>query len=274
MSDAGSRPRTVLICHHDAPLHTDGLARWLASWSDFAGLVIIEEPPGLIRKRLRRERKRVGLLRLADVVAQRVYYRLTSAASDSAWIGRQLTALRQQFPVAPRVPTVRVPTPNSADAQRLLHTARPDLVLALCKNILAERIFAIPAHGTFVLHPGICPEYRNSHGCFWALASNDLDKVGMSLLRIDRGIDTGPVFGYFTTSYDEVSESHIVIQHRMTLDNLDGIAALLGRIHAGLAEPVDTRGRASHEWGQPWLSKYLYWKRQARRRRRDASHHA
>lgn len=271
-SPAATRPRTLLICHHDAPLHHDGIARWLASWSDLTGLVIIEEPPHLFRKRLRREWKRVGL-RLLDVLAQRVHYRLTTATRDSNWLDARLDELRARYPVLPRVPTARVATPNSAEAQRLIEQARPDLVLALCKSILAERIFAIPEHGTFVLHPGICPEYRNAHGCFWALAADDLDHVGMSLLRIDRGIDTGPVFGYFRTPYDEVNESHIVIQHRMTLDNLDGIAALFQRIVAGDAAPVPTKGRSSHEWGQPWLTKYLHWKRQARRRR-DAAHHA
>jgi folate-dependent phosphoribosylglycinamide formyltransferase PurN len=269
---AASRPRTVLICHHDAPLHHDGMARWLASWSDLAGMVVIEEPSNLFRKRLKREWKRVGL-RLLDVLAQRIHYRLTSAAKDARWIRERLDALRTRYPVLPRTPTVRVTSPNSAEAQKLIANARPDIVLALCKNILAERVFAIPQHGTFVLHPGICPEYRNAHGCFWALATDDLDKVGMSMLRIDRGIDTGPVYGYFTAPFDEVDDSHIVIQHRMTLDNLDAIAALFQRVIAGEAQPLPTKGRSSHEWGQPWLTKYLRWKREARRRR-DATRHA
>ena len=51
------------------------------------------------------------------------------------------------------------------------------------------------------MHPGICPEYRNAHGCFWALANRDLNKVGMTLLRIDKGVDTGPTFGYYTYPY-------------------------------------------------------------------------
>src|SRR5436309_328007 len=32
---------------------------------------------------------------------------------------------------------------------------------------------SLPARGTFVLHTGICPEYRNAHGCFWALARSE-----------------------------------------------------------------------------------------------------
>jgi len=36
------------------------------------------------------------------------------------------------------------------------------------------------------MHPGICPEYRNSHGCFWALANDDPERVGVTLLQIDK----------------------------------------------------------------------------------------
>jgi methionyl-tRNA formyltransferase len=116
------------------------------------------------------------------------------------------------------------------------------------------------------MHPGICPEYRNAHGCFWALANDDRERVGMTLLRIDRGVDTGPVFGYFSCNCDEGSESHIVIQHRTVFDNLDAIGKRLIEIHEGRAMPLDVSGRKSSAWGQPWLTRYFYWKRKARTR--------
>jgi hypothetical protein len=268
-NDAGAprRPRVALICHHDAPLHFEGLARWIASWATLAGIVIVHEPGGLLWKRLKRERRRVGLLRLADVLAFRAYYRLALAKRDEAWKREELASLAQRYPsIGPEVSVLRTPSPNSADAERFLRESQPDIVLALCKNILKESVFSIPRHGTFVCHPGICPEYRNAHGCFWALANDDTAHVGLTLLRIDRGIDTGPVFGYFSYPFDEVRESHIVIQHRVLLDNLDSLADTLRRIVSGRAEPIPTTARPSHEWGQPWLTKYLRWKRHALRR--------
>jgi len=54
-----------------------------------------------------------------------------------------------------------------------------------------------PRLGTYALHRGICPEYRDAHGCFRAMAQGDHDNVGTTLLRVDAGVDTGPVFGYF-----------------------------------------------------------------------------
>ena len=116
------------------------------------------------------------------------------------------------------------------------------------------------------MHPGVCPEYRNAHGCFWALANRELDKVGMTLLKVDKGVDTGPVYGYYAYEYDEQNESHVVIQHRVVFDNLDKLRKKLFEIASQTATTIDTQGRRSGTWGQPWLSKYLAWKAAARKR--------
>jgi hypothetical protein len=265
--------RTLLICHHDAPLHSEGVAGWLASWSELTGILVIREPVRVLRRRLVREWRRVGAVRLLDVLAFRAYYRLVHARSDASWLEAWRLELVSRYPVPGAVPQLETATPNSAAAEAFIREAQPTLVIALCKSILAPRIFSIPDHGTWVCHPGICPEYRNAHGCFWALASDDIEHVGLSLLRIDRGVDTGPIFGHFPVTYDEVNESHVRIQHRALLDNLDAIRERLLDVVAGHREPVDVRGRSSREWGQPWLTAWARWKRHARGRA-DARHRA
>ena len=136
---------------------------------------------------------------------------------------------------------------------------------------LKPAIFELARKGTFVLHPGICPEYRNAHGCFWALANRDLSRVGMTLLRVDTGVDTGPIYLQATCVIDEAHESHIVIQYRVVLDNLDAIGRTLVSIGRGEEQtPLQTTGRRSATWGQPRLSDYLRWKRTARRSRNDS----
>jgi len=47
--------RTLLICHDQAPLDREGLARWLASFSTFVGTVVVREPGGRLKKRIKRE---------------------------------------------------------------------------------------------------------------------------------------------------------------------------------------------------------------------------
>ena len=257
---------TVLICHEGSPLHLEGVARWLAAESELAGIVIIQEPRRALWPRVRREYRRSGILGLLDVLAFRVYYRLFVAREDHKWSSGTLETLQSRYPaIPPSVPMLYTTSPNNLETERFIAACQPSIMVALCKTILKSNIFSLPTHGTYVFHPGICPEYRNAHGCFWALVNRDTERVGMTLLRIDEGVDTGPVYGYFTYAYDERRESHFVIQNRVVLENLSSLMIALRAIHQGEAHPIDTAGRQSAMWGQPRLTKYLRWKNAARR---------
>ena len=248
--------RTVLICHEDAALDREGLAQWLASFSTFAGTVVIREPAARRRRRVWREWRRVGLWRLLDVLAFRLFHHVFQRAGDRRWEVRELDRLRARFGESSRAREMIVASANSAESEAFIRAQRPDLVIARCKTLLNERVFTIPRRGTFVMHPGICPDYRNAHGCFWARALGDIENVGMTLLRIDRGIDTGPIYGHFRVDVD-AAESHVITQHRAVLEHLDAIRDTLLRIEDGTARAIDTTGRASAVWGQPWLSAYV-----------------
>jgi len=259
--------RTVLVYHRSSGLDKAVLAPWLASCSELVGIVTLDEPRGQWWLRLRRELRRVGPLRLLDVLAFRVYYAWRLARRDAAWEREAISRYAARYAeVPPAVARLSSASPNSPEVRSFLQETQPDLVLARCKLLIDEEIFSLPRLGTFVLHPGATPEYRNSHGCFWALANRELDKVVVSLVEIDAGIDTGPVYGYFSYEFDERSESHVVIQKRVVLENLDAIGERFCEIGRGEARPIDTTGRASAVWGQPWLSRHLRWKHDAGRR--------
>jgi hypothetical protein len=258
--------RTLLICHADDLLTRESMSRWLASFSVLAGVVVIHEPPGRMKKRIQRELQRIGRWRFLDVIAWRLYHRLRLARRERQWEHDTLARLRQQFAaMADDTPILDVESPNSEACRNFIAAARPDLVIARCKTLLKPEIFSLARQGTWVMHPGICPEYRNAHGCFWALANGDDGKVGMTLLRIDEGIDTGPVYGYFSYPIDPRRDTPGMINHRVILDNLDALRDKLQQIVAGTAMPIDTRGRPSAEWGQPWLSRYLRWQWRVRK---------
>lgn len=243
------------------------MARWLASFSTLVGVVLIDEPPQRLRRRVRREIERVGYLRFVDVLAWRLYNRVLLGAPDAKWQAEALQQVRDRFAPIPADTAVQhTENPNTDTVRGFIAAAQPDLVVARCKSLLKSSIFTLPAHGTLVMHPGICPEYRNAHGSFWALANGDDDKVGMTLLKIDKGIDTGPVYGYYRYPIDPRRDTPGMINHRVVLENLDALRDKFVEIVAGTARPIDTGGRTSAEWGQPWLSRYLRWQWRAWRR--------
>lgn len=255
-----------MICHADDAMNREGLARWLAATTKLVGVVVLDEPSKRMRRRIQREIQRVGLLRFADVLAFRFYYKLFLAGRDRRWEEGTLADLRDRFPpLTADTRIIEAGSPNSPQVELFLREVAPDIVIARCKSLLKESVFSIPTRGTFVMHPGICPQYRNAHGCFWALASRDRENVGMTLLKIDKGIDTGPVYGYYRCEFDETQQSHNVIQHKVVFDNLDALRAKLTEIYRGEAQTIDTRGLPSGEWGQPWLTAYLGYLSRAKR---------
>lgn len=259
--------RTLLICHDGYPLDQEAMARWLASFSHLVGLIVLREKKQQTWRRIRRELNRSGPLSFCDVLAFRLYYSAFLSGTDRKWEARELEKLCRVYPpVPPEIPVLYTHSPNTPEAKQFIENLQPDILIARCKTLLKENVFSIPLKGTLVMHPGVCPEYRNAHGCFWALANGDLEQVGMTLLRIDRGVDTGPVYGYFTSDFDEVEESHIVIQNRVVFDNLDRIQSKIGEIFRGEARQLDTSGRPSATWGQPRFTSYLKWKHRAKKR--------
>ena len=260
-----SKPRIALICHRDDAFNRDLVSRWLASFAELVGIVEIEERREAMWRRLRAESRRVGIARLLDVLAFRVYYRLALAADDGAWQRAAIARAAETWPAPdPATPVLRTHDPNEETVHAFLERIAPDLAVARCKWLLRRAIYSTPRLGTFVLHPGICPQYRNAHGCFWALASDDLGNAGLTLLAIDDGIDTGPVYGYYRYPFDALRESHARIQHRVFLENAAVIRDRVLGICAGHACPLPVDNVRSRNWGQPWLSAYVHYRRKLR----------
>lgn len=69
---------------------------------------------------------------------------------------------------------------------------RPEFGLIVnFRRLLPERIFALPAHGTFNVHPSLLPRGRGPQPVFWTLHHGD-PRSGFTVHQVDAGADTGP----------------------------------------------------------------------------------
>lgn len=67
----------------------------------------------------------------------------------------------------------------------------PDLtVMAFVTDIIPERYFDVPTHGTINYHPSLLPRHRGASAINWAVIMGDT-KTGLSIFWPDGGIDTG-----------------------------------------------------------------------------------
>ena len=104
--------------------------------------------------------------------------------------------LRQhQLDEAPIPPAclIDVPSVNDPQTVSLLEKLSPQVVVVNGTRILDETVLNATGAVFLNTHVGITPLYRGVHGGYWALASGQPEHFGVTIHKIDKGIDTGAI---------------------------------------------------------------------------------
>lgn len=110
----------------------------------------------------------------------------------------------QRTPVATEadrhgIPTFQPESLRTDEAFDVLAAENADLfVVAAYGQILQQRVLDLPTHGCVNLHASLLPRWRGAAPIQWAVAAGDA-VTGVSLMRMEAGLDTGPVFAMNTT---------------------------------------------------------------------------
>jgi methionyl-tRNA formyltransferase len=74
-----------------------------------------------------------------------------------------------------------------------LRTFQPDLIaVAAYGQILPQNILDLPSFGCLNVHTSLLPKYRGAAPIQWAIL-NDEPETGVTIMRMDAGLDTGPI---------------------------------------------------------------------------------
>ena len=107
---------------------------------------------------------------------------LTSPGSPASTVAQKLGFLT--------LPPSRVREPQCAAE---LAALRVDLLLNVHSlYIVPEAVLRVPAQGAYNLHPGPLPDYAGLNAPSWAIYNGE-DSHGVTLHRMEPGIDTGPI---------------------------------------------------------------------------------
>jgi len=72
---------------------------------------------------------------------------------------------------------------------------QPDLILVIAyAQLIPEEILSLPKFGCLNLHASLLPKYRGSAVIPAAILNGD-ETTGLSLIKMDKGLDTGPIIG-------------------------------------------------------------------------------
>ena len=108
--------------------------------------------------------------------------------------GRRLRESEAKALAAKRGLTVHTPEdPNSAQFVRLLEALEADLfAVAAYGHIFGPSLLAAPACGCVNVHASLLPRWRGAAPIQAAILAGD-DRTGVTILRMDPGVDTGPL---------------------------------------------------------------------------------
>jgi len=83
-----------------------------------------------------------------------------------------------------------------------LRELQPDLVVvAAYGQILPQGLLDIPRHGCLNVHTSLLPRHRGAAPIQWAILEDD-PETGVTIMRMEAGLDTGPMLATVTTPID------------------------------------------------------------------------
>jgi methionyl-tRNA formyltransferase len=131
---------------------------------------------------------RRGLMCLKRVVAERLNVSMVVLQTEDLLI-EEFTDIANACGAEVFVPE----DPNESSVLQALAMQEADVfVLAGYGLILKKQCIAVPKLRCINLHGGLLPEYRGSSPMNWALINNE-PIIGISIIEVDQGIDTGAV---------------------------------------------------------------------------------
>ena len=93
-------------------------------------------------------------------------------------------------------------TLKNDEARTLFTSLAPDLLIVVAYGkLLPPWLLSLPRYGAVNLHGSLLPKYRGAAPIQWAVASGD-EETGVCTMRLDEGLDTGPVYECEKTPID------------------------------------------------------------------------
>jgi methionyl-tRNA formyltransferase len=101
--------------------------------------------------------------------------------------------------LAAGIPVYQPQKIRAEEAYEYFRGAAPDVVVIIAYGqIIPARLIEIPRLGWINLHGSLLPKYRGAAPIHWAIANGET-RTGLTTMRIDAGLDTGPALMKYET---------------------------------------------------------------------------
>ncbi len=139
------------------------------------------------------------------------------------------------------LPVIRPPRIRSEDSVAALLALRPEaLVVAAYGQIIPTVLLDSPRFGGVNVHGSLLPRWRGAAPVAAAILAGD-QVTGVSIMRMDAGLDTGPVFATRSVAI-EPTDTAPLLTERLAVLGADLLAEVLDTVAAGSGEPTPQDG--------------------------------
>lgn len=154
--------------------------------------------------------------------------------------GVQMSPVKQAA-LAANVPVHQPETLRSPEAQALLRELAPDLMVVVAYGlILPQAVLDIPVHGCWNVHASLLPRWRGAAPIQRAIEAGD-SQTGVCLMRMQKGLDTGPVMLQLQTPISETDTAGS-LHDRLAVLGAQVLRDGLGLLRAGLLPSASVQG--------------------------------
>lgn len=113
----------------------------------------------------------------------------------------------KQLALEQGIPVYQPLSLRNAESQAELQALYPDMLIVVAYGqILPPEVLAIPTYGAFNIHASLLPKYRGAAPIQRSILAGD-QETGVSLMRLDEGMDTGDVLCQATQRIDEAMDT-------------------------------------------------------------------
>ncbi len=131
------------------------------------------------------------------------------------------------------------------DVEAMLRALAPDaLVVVAYGRLVPPPVLQIPCHGALNIHPSLLPRWRGAAPVERALLAGDIE-TGVAVMRMDSGLDTGPVLRVARTVI-EPEETAGELSQRLASRGAQLLVATLQDLEEGRAHAKVQKGDATY----------------------------
>ena len=135
------------------------------------------------------------------------------------------------------LPVYQPASVKNEEARNLFSTLAPELLVVVAYGkLLPPWLLDLPRYGAVNLHGSLLPKYRGAAPIQWAVATGE-SETGVCTMRLDEGLDTGPVYACEKTPIDP-NESIQQLSSRLASLGADLMIRTLEGIFENTLQPM------------------------------------